>query len=221
MDLIGEIKRRNPKFAKALTEAKNEIDILSASPWAWFTSELKVAIPNFATARAKVHKVGLKDLIASAFATDVSPKMRLRPFIQEKSLNTLIIISNKLFFISRHQLTRRVLLEYACIGDKKPRWAKVLLYLCKKKKECTIQEIRKAIRSESLDSKVAIQRFPEFFRRNVHIQSSNKIGSTAYFSITEEFYQNVYVPIAPWLDRAGLEVFKEWKKKYHKVPKGE
>jgi len=59
MGLIEDIRKIDPKFAAAIETAKSAQEVLKASPWSWFTAELKKIFPELRPQAERIRGIDL------------------------------------------------------------------------------------------------------------------------------------------------------------------
>lgn len=213
--LTNKIRRIDKEFAASLEERKSVAEIIRASPWAWFAAELKNIMPSFSSYASGLGTTRAYELFERIIGYK-QPATALRPFVDKGTLNEKILKTSNMVYARQAQAMRRVLLEYSLLDEKQqPLWFKVVIYLCRERRERSVVEIGKGtgVKSETL-SHTVLSTFPDSVLRDFMRSGSKRRRMNSYI-IRDDFRENVYLPIAPWLQKDGLRVFKEWKKEYH------
>lgn len=214
--LIKKIRGIDAAFAKALYERKSAKDILAASPWAWFATELRNAVPDFELKSSGMHVTLVSDLIEKEIGY-ARPGRLLALFKNKGVANGRFHETAKLASLDEYQAIRRVLLDLCALGDEKPKWAKIFLALCELNRECTVMDLSK--KSGKTVRHPDIMMCPRIFHMNVDEIRKGRGRWPNTYTVKKEFYKKIYLPIKPWHTGKGLEIFKEWEKEYApKIP---
>ncbi|HIK02870.1 TPA: hypothetical protein H1012_03445 [archaeon] len=204
------------KLLHELTEVKTVEELMKISPWAWYSSELKVAFHDFKFPQKGLWGTRTKHLLAKEVG-DRKIAMAFQALGKNKGTNMLMLRNEALVFRYVFQPTRRMLIEYACLEKKdQPEWFRFLIFLCKNPGEHTLKQIGGAIKARFSSTWTVENHYPPIFKENVvFIQGNTGPNLPNRYAIHPEFYEKIYKPIEDWLSEDGISAFKMWKSKYH------
>lgn len=219
MGFIAAAINLNRNFGMEMLEPKSVNKLITNSPWAWFGTEIKRLFPEFKVKKNKFYTMRAGEILEQDFGYG-SPNMVIRLFAKDGIINESVFKKDSLVFSYSDQAIRRIILEFDSLSEKaQPDWFKIIMFLCRAKKECTIKELEKGI-GKKIDPTHLNRDCPLIFYRAVmgmqgvfgRINGKNIPGT---YAIDEKFYERTWLPIADWSNGNGSGLFETWKEGYH------
>src|SRR3989338_8035690 len=130
MGLIDDIRKIDPKFAAAIEAAKSAQEVLKASPWAWFTPELKRIFPGLSPQREEIRGISFERSLTPDIGYRHIELLTAKLFSGKKLSATFVKRASMLFHNPEQSLIRLLMEINGLPAKDRPVWFDVIKFLC-------------------------------------------------------------------------------------------